>query len=70
MNHERAVFVGAENLAQETKAGRALFAQDAALADAGVEQQAEGERLSGFLREIADGLRMAILFEGEIVLGR
>jgi len=75
VNDERAVFfraqdlVRAKHLAQEAIAGRALFGEDTALADAGVDQEAEGQRQAGFLGEIADDLRAAVLFEGEIVLG-
>src|SRR5277367_7201673 len=70
MNEERAILIRTKHLAQESKAGGALLGEKAALADAGVDQDPEGERQSGFLREIADGLRAAILFQGEIVLGQ
>ncbi len=43
--------------------------QKTALADAGIHQEAEGQGQAGFLGEIADGLRAAVFFEGEIVLG-
>jgi hypothetical protein len=39
------------------------------LTDAGVDQESDGEREGGFAREIADGLRAAVLLEREIVLG-
>ena len=69
VNDERAILVRAEHLAEEAIAGGALFGQEAALADAGIDQEAERQGQAGFLGEIADGLRAAVFFEGEIVLG-
>src|ERR1700722_9076996 len=70
MDDKCAILIRTEHLAQEAKAGRALLGEKAALADAGIDQDPEGERQSGLLREIADDLRAAVFFEDEIVLGQ
>jgi hypothetical protein len=69
MDEEGFVFVFAEDVIEERAAGRAFLIKDAALAEAGVHEEAEGEREIGFLGEIGDGLRLAVLIEGEVVFG-
>jgi hypothetical protein len=67
MHDEGLVFGLGQHVIQELLAGGALFVEDIALAQAGVDQQAESERQIFLLREVADGLRTAILCEGEVV---
>jgi len=69
MDEEGFVFVFAEDVIEERAAGGAFLIKDAALAEAGVHEEAEGEREIGFLGEIGDGLRLAVLVEGEVVFG-
>jgi len=54
---------------QKGVASGALVAQNAALAPAGVDEQAQGQRQIIFLQIILDGLCMAIFFQDEIVFG-
>ncbi len=68
MNHEGVVLIWTQHVIQEAVASRALLVNDAALAFAGVHQQAESQRKIGFPGEIADGLRPAVFFQGEIIL--
>src|SRR6267154_991123 len=67
MDEKGFVFVFAEDVIEERAAGGAFLIKDAALAEAGVHEEAEGEREIGFLGEIGDGLRLAVLVEGEVV---
>ena len=69
MDEERFVFVFAEDAIEERAAGGAFLIEDAALAEAGVDEKAEGEREIGFFGEIGDGLGFAVLVEGEVVFG-
>src|ERR1035437_4867439 len=50
-------------------AGRPFFFDQAALAPAGIHQQAERQRQVAFLGEIANDLRAAVLVQQKIVLG-
>ena len=68
MDEEGFVFVFTENVVEEGAAGGALLIEDAALAEAGVDEEAEGEREIGFFGEIGDGLGLGVLFEGEVFL--
>ncbi len=67
MDEEGLVFVFAENVVEEGAAGGTLLIEDAALAEAGVDEEAEGEREVGLLGEIGDSLGLAVLLESEIV---
>jgi len=69
MDDEGFVLVLAEDVIEKGATGGELLIKDAALAEAGVDQQAKGEREIGFLGEISDGLWFGILFEGEITFG-
>ena len=69
MDEEGLVFVFAEDVIEKRAAGGAFLIEDAALAEAGVHEEAEGEREIRFLGEIGDGLRLAVLIEGEVVFG-
>ena len=53
----------------EGAAGGAFLVEDAALAEAGVDEEAEGEGEIGLFGEIGDGLGLGVLFEGEVVFG-
>ena len=69
VNHERLVLVFAKHVIEESVAGVALLVEDAALAHAGIHQQAQGERKIGVRREIGNCLRMAVLLQREIIFG-
>src|SRR5258708_32516292 len=60
MDEKGFVFVFAEDVIEERAAGGAVLIKDAALAEAGVPGEAEGEPGIGFLGEIGDGLRRAV----------
>ena len=70
MDEEGFVFVLAQDAIEERAAGGALLIEDATLAKAGVDEEAEGEREIGFLGEIGDGLGLGVLLEGEVVFGK
>ena len=67
MNDEGLIFVP-QYLIEEAIAGSALVAKDASLASARVDQEAKRQGQVGFPREVANGLRPAVLVEHEIVL--
>ena len=67
MNQEGLVFVLAKNLLDESTAGVAFLAKDAALASAGIDQQTERERLFRLLREVFDDLVVTVFLENEII---
>ena len=69
VDEEGFVFVFAEDMVEEGAAGGAFLIEDVALAEAGVDEQAEGEWEIGFFGEIGDGLWLGVLFEGEVVFG-
>jgi hypothetical protein len=69
MDEEGFVFVFAQDAIEERAAGRAFLVEDAALAEAGVNEEAKGEREIGLFGEIGDGLGLGVLFEGEVVFG-
>ena len=69
VDEEGFVFVFAQDAIEERAAGGAFLVEDAALAEAGVNKKAEGEREIGFFGEIGDGLGLGVLFEGEVVFG-
>ena len=69
VDEERFVFVFAEDMVEEGVAGGAFLIEDAALAEAGVDEEAEGEGEIGLFGEIGDGLGLGVLFEGEVVFG-
>ncbi len=58
-----------EHLVEEGAAGGALFVDDAALAAAGVDEEAEGKGKVLVEVEVADGLRVAVDLEDEVILG-
>ena len=67
VDEEGLVFVFAEDMVEERAAGGAFLVEDAALAEAGVDEEAEGEGETGFFGEVGDGLGLGVLFEGEVV---
>jgi len=69
MDEEGFVFVFAQDAIEESTAGGALLVENLALAEAGVHEQAQGEREVGLFGEIGDGLRFAVLLESEVVFG-
>ena len=69
MDEEGFVLVFAQDAIEEGAAGGAFLVEDAALAEAGVDEEAEGEWEIGLFGEIGDGLGLGVLFEGEVVLG-
>ncbi len=68
LNDEGFIFIFAQDLIEESATGSALLVEDTPLAHAGVDKQTEGEREIGFLGEVGNGLRLAILLEDEVVL--
>ena len=70
LDDEGFVLVFAQGVIEEGVAGVALLVQNAPLAQARVHQETQRQRKIGILREIADGLRVAILIQHEIVLGQ
>ena len=70
VDEEGFVFIFAEDVVEEGAAGGAFLIEDAALAEAGVDEEAEGEGEIGFFGEIGDGLGLGVLFEGEVVFGK
>jgi hypothetical protein len=70
MDDECLVFGSSQHLIQETLAGRSFLIQNIPLAHAGVDKQAEREGKVGFLRKIANRLRVTIFLEEEIVFGQ
>jgi hypothetical protein len=69
VDEEGFVFVFAEDVVEEGSAGGAFLIENAALAEAGVDEEAKGKREIGFFGEVGDGLGFGVLLEGEIVLG-
>jgi hypothetical protein len=69
MDEEGFVFVFAQDMIEERAAGGALLIEDVALAEAGVDEEADGEWEVGLFGEIGDGLGLAVLVEGEVVFG-
>ena len=69
VDEEGFVFVFAEDMVEEGAAGGALLIEDAALAEAGINEEAEGEREIGLFGEIGDRLGLGVLFEGEVIFG-
>ena len=69
VNDKGLVFVLAEDAIEERAAGGAFLVEEAELAEAGVDEEAEGEREVGLFGEIGDGLGLGVLFEGEVVFG-
>jgi len=69
MDDEGFVLVFAKDVVEERAAGREFLVEDAALAEAGVNKEAESEPKVGFPREIGDGLGFGVLFKEEVVLG-
>ena len=57
----------AQHVVKEGVAGGTFFVEQAPLAQAGVHQQPEGERVIGVTREVLDGLRTTVFFQLEIV---
>jgi hypothetical protein len=69
MDEEGFVFVFTKDTIEERSAGGAFLIEDAALAEAGVHEEAEGEREVGLFGEVGDGLGLAVLIESEVVFG-
>ena len=70
VDDEGHILIFAKHLVEEAIAGVALGFDKPALAHAGIHQQPERERKIALLGEVADGLRPAVLGQGEIVLGQ
>ena len=68
MDQEGFVFFFAQNVIEERVAGALFLIEDAPLAEAGVNEQAEGERQIAFACEIFDGLRAGVFLEREVRL--
>ncbi|MCX6626094.1 MAG: hypothetical protein NTW28_00495 [Candidatus Solibacter sp.] len=69
VDHKRHILLGTQHLFEEAVTGRTLFFDQAALAPAGIHQQAERKRQIAFLRKITDDLGAAVLIQQEVVLG-
>ena len=61
--------LGRSDVLEERRANFFLHVEDAHLAAAGIDQDAEGQRQIGFGLEILDGLRLAIFEDFEVVFG-
>lgn len=61
---------GTQHLVKEAVAGAAFFAENPALAHAGVDQQTEREREIRFAAEVLDGLRAPIFLQGEVIFAQ
>ena len=70
MNDEGAVLVHAQHLVEKRRTGVFLFAQNAPLAHAGVNQHSQSERQVGLMREVADRLRPVVFLNFEIILSQ
>ena len=71
VNQKRLIlFVFAQGVIDETRAGAALLIEHPPLAHAGVHQQADGERQIVFTDKVADRLGAAVLVDREVVLGQ
>jgi hypothetical protein len=68
MDQEGFVFVFAQDVIEERVAGALFLVEDAPLAEAGVNEQAEGERQVAFAHKILDGLRARVFLESEVGL--
>ena len=69
VNHEGQIFVLAKKFIEEAVACAALLIEDAALAEAGVHQEAQPQRQVAFVREIVDGLGTPVFIQLKIVFG-
>jgi len=69
VNQEGFVLVFAQDVIEEGAAGGAFLIEEAALAETGVDEEAEGEREIGLFGEIGDGLGLVVLGEIEVVFG-
>ena len=67
MDYEGEVLFGPEHLVEEPRTGVAFFPDQPALAAAGVDEKTERQGEIALLREIADGLRAAVLVEQELL---
>ncbi len=70
MDDESLVFVFAQDVIDKGATGGEFLIEDAALAHAGVDEEAESKRKIRFLGEIGDGLGLTVLLESEIILGK
>ena len=68
MDEECLVFLRAQCAIEKGIARAAFLIEDAPLAEAGVNKQAEGEGKIALAREIFDGLRAAVFFDREVGL--
>jgi hypothetical protein len=69
MDDEGFVFIFTEKMVEKRAAGGKFLSEDAALAEAGVHEEAECEGEIGFFGEIGDGLWLGVLSEDEVVFG-
>jgi len=69
LDEDGAVVWSGEHGGEEGSACGDLVGDVCALGAAGVDHEGEGERQTGALREVGDGLRLAILLELEVVAG-
>ena len=69
VDYKRTVFRGGNHLVEKGPAGSTLLVQIVAFAHAGINQQANRQRKVRLLVEIADRLRLAVLFQHKIVFG-
>ena len=67
VDHEGAVLIRPQHLAQKAFARVSLVGEYAPRAAAGIDQQSDGQRQVALLREVLDGLRAALLIEQEVV---
>ena len=70
MNDEGLVAIFTDHLIKKAVAGAALLIEDASLAQAGVDEQAQGQWKIGLATEVMNRLRAAILSQGEILFAQ
>jgi hypothetical protein len=66
-DHERLVLRFLDDLIEEQTAGGLFVVDNSALAQAGIHQQADGQRQVRLPRKIPDGLGIAVFLEAEIL---
>src|ERR1039458_7425791 len=66
---DEGLVLGAQSALEERASDRLFHVEDALLAAAGVDENAEGQREIGFGLEVFDGLGLAVLEQGEVVFG-
>lgn len=70
MDHEGLIFIFTHHLVKKSVTCAAFLVEDAHLTQTGVHQQAQSQRQTGVVCEIANSLRSSVFFEDEIIFGQ